>query len=244
VQTWIAQKVDAMTILALDINAMAPFVKQAHDAGIPFVSYAQSVPGSDGYVTFDDASAAPQVGTMAADWINTKLGGTAKVAFMGDYTIENNVIRLNPAKEALLKAAPKAQVVYEGKGLLAPEALATTQTLLQQHPDLKVVIAAADDGALGASQAFTTSGKNVSDVWIAGYDGSEPAMEKAITGTDPLRLVAALPLYTIGQMVVTVPDNVIKKSGETNYKAPYTMVSAANKAEGEKLINDFKAHTG
>jgi ribose transport system substrate-binding protein len=244
VQTWIAQKVDAMTILALDINAMAPFVKQAHDAGIVFVCYAQSIDGADGYVTFDDASAAPQVGTMAADWINTKLGGNAKVAFMGDYSIQNNVIRLNPAKEALLKAAPKAQVVYEGKGLLAPEALASTQTLLQQHPDLKLVICAADDGALGASQAFTTSGKDVSDVWIAGYDGSQPAMEKAITGTDPLRLVAALPLYEIGQMVVTIPDNVLKKSGDTNYKAPYTMVSVETAADGQKLIDDFKAHTG
>src|SRR5262249_43467786 len=158
----------------------------------------------------------------------------AEVALMGDYTIENNVIRLNPARDALLQAAPKAKVVFEGKGLLAPEALQTTQTLLQQHPDLKVVICAADDGALGASQAFTTSGKDTSGVWIAGYDGSQPAMEKAITGTDPLRLVAALPLYDIGKMVVTIPDNVLKKSGDTNYKAPYTMVSVATAADGQK----------
>lgn len=244
VQTWIAQDVTAMTILALDVNAMAPLLAQAHDAGIPFVCYAQTIEGADGYVVFDDAGAAAQVGAAAADWINTKLGGNAKVAFMGDYTIQNNQTRLNGAKDALLEAAPDVDIVYEGEGLLAADALAATQTLLQQHRDLKVVICAADDGALGASQAFVNGDVDVADVWIAGYDGSQPALAKAITGTDPLRLVAALNLYEIGEMVVTVPDNVIKGSGETNYESPYTLISVDNADVGQQYIDLFDEYAG
>ena len=244
VQTWIAQGVTAMTILALDVNAMAPLLEEAKNAGIPFVCYAQSIEGADGYVLFDDEQAATDVGAAAADWINTNLGGSAKVAMMGDYTIQNVQIRLNGARDSLLANAPDAEIVFEGEGLLAPEALAATQTLLQQHPDLKVVICGADDGALGASQAFTTGDVDVTDVWIAGYDGSQPALEKAITGTDPLRMVAALNLYEIGQMVVTVPDNVIKGSGETDYRSPYTLVSVENAEVGQQLIDRFNEYAG
>ena len=70
VQTWIAQKVPAMTILALDINAMTPFVKQAHDAGIVFVSYAQSVPGSDKYRLRPDESGYDNL-VLAGDWTDS-----------------------------------------------------------------------------------------------------------------------------------------------------------------------------
>jgi ribose transport system substrate-binding protein len=241
IQTWIAEPVTAMTILALDVKAMGPLRQKAKAAGIPWVSYAQVVPGSDGYDLFDDASAAKQVGLAAAAWIK-KLGGpqNAKVAFMGDYTIQNVIIRLKGAEAALKRAIPNVNIVFRGKGLLAPEAFATTQTLLQQHPDLNVIICGADDGALGASKAYTDASKDISKVWIAGYDGSEPAMQQAISGTSPLRFVAALPLYTIGQMVVRIPDNVIHKRGITTFRAPYTMVSVYNKAAGTALINRFK----
>ena len=244
VQTWIGEKVSGMTILALDTNSMQPLMKQAQAAGIPFVCYAQSIPGADGFVLFDDAGAAPQVGHAAADWIKNKLGGQAKVAFMGDYTIQNVIIRLNGAEDALKADLPNIDIVFKGKGLLAPEAQQTTQSLLQSHPDLKVIICGADDGALGAAQAFKNSGKDVSDVWIAGYDGSQPAMEQAISGTSPLRQVAALPLYDIGRNVVSVPDNVRRKDGPTSYHAPYVMVNVDNKAVGQDLINKFKAVAG
>jgi ABC-type sugar transport system substrate-binding protein len=241
IQTWIAEGVAAMTILALDVNSMAPLLKKAHDAGIPFVSYAQVVPGSDGFVLFDDAGAGQVVGQKVAAWINTKLGGKAKVAIMGDYTIQNGIPRMTGAQNAMMAACPGANVVFTGKGLLAPEAQATTQSLLVKHPDLKVVICHADDGALGAAQAFTNAGVDITNVYIAGYDGSLPAMTKAISGTSPLRLVASLPLFEIGRNSAAVPDNVLKHNPATAYSAPYTYVDIENKAAGQALIDAFNA---
>ena len=243
VQTWIAERVTAMTILALDINSMAPLLKQAHDAGIPFISYAQVVPGSDGYVLFDDAAAGNQVGMAAADWINTKLGGSAKVAIMGDLTIQNGTPRMLGAETSLKANCKGANVVYVGKGLLAPEAQQVTQSLLVQHPDLKVIICHADDGALGASKAVTSSGIDYSNVWIAGYDGSQPAITQAISGTSPLRYVAALQLYDIGKESCAVADDVVIKDGPTNFTAPYTFCDISNKAACQTLINNFNAVT-
>ena len=243
VQTWIAERVTAMTILALDINSMAPLLKQAHDAGIPFVSYAQVVPGSDGYVLFDDAAAGTQVGMAAANWVNTKLGGKAKVAVMGDLTIQNGTPRMLGAKNTLQANAPGVEVVYVGKGLLAPEAQQVTQTLLVQHPDLKIIICHADDGALGAAKAVQASGIDFSNIWIAGYDGSQPAITQAISGTSPLRYVAALQLYNIGQESCAVADDVVIKDGPTNFTAPYTFCDVSNKDACQVLINNFNAVT-
>jgi hypothetical protein len=44
----------------------------------------------------------------------------------------------------------------------------------------------------------------------------------------------------IGEMVVQVPTNVIRKKGVTNWKAPYVMVSVRNKKAGQALIDQFK----
>ena len=55
---------------------------------------------------------------------------------------------------------------------------------------------------------------------------------------------AELNLYEIGQMVVTVPDNVIKGSGETDYHSPYTLVTVDNAEVGQELIDRFNEYAG
>lgn len=239
IQIWIAEGVDALVILALDLDAMGPLVRQAHEADIKVISYANPIEGADGSILFADPPAARLVGTAAGNWINEKLDGEAKVAFMGDYSSAVQATRLRDAKPALLKVAPDANVVYEGKGTLAPETNEATRALLQRHPDLKVVICAADDGAIGSSQAFLNADVDVEDVWVAGYDGSQQALEQAITGTNPLRAVAALDLVEIGQHVVSVPNDVVTGSGPKNWAAPYVLVDSSDRATGERLINSF-----
>ncbi len=239
IQTWIAQGVDALTIAALDVNAMDPLVRRAQEAGIKVLAYANALPGADGSMGWGDAEGARLVGAAAGRWINERLGGRGKVAFMGEYSVPVLATRLREAKPALLEVAPDADVVYEGKGGLAPEALEVTSSLLQRHPDLKVVICAADDGALGCSQAFLKAGGDVDDVWVAGYDGSQQALEKAITGTHPLRAVAALDLVQIGRQVVRIPDQLVDGRTGIDWKAPYTLVDASTRDVGERFIKSF-----
>jgi ribose transport system substrate-binding protein len=239
IQAWIAQGVDALTVAAIDLNAMAPLVKRAHAAGIAVVAYSNPIPGADASMVWGDPAAARLVGAAAGKWINEKLDGKAKVAFMGAYDIPVLATRLRGAKPALLETAPGADIVYEGKGGIASEAFDVTSSLLQRHPDLKVVICAADDGALGSSQAFLKAGVDVKDVWVAGYDGSKPALEKAITGTNPLRAVAALDLVSIGRHVVSIPDDFIKEKRAEKWVAPYTLVDGSNPEVGERFIRSF-----
>jgi ABC-type sugar transport system substrate-binding protein len=218
INTWIAQGVDALTVLALDPKAVSPLIKKAQEADIVWVSYAFNVPGSDAVTTFDDIQGGKIVGDEAGKWINDKLGGSAEVAMLGDDTVETPRIRLDEAKKAL----------------------EATQSLLQAHPDVKVILCAADDGALGASQAIGQSDVNKDEMFVAGWDGSRAAMQKVLDG-DVIRAVGALDLSAVGRSVVSVPLAVIEGNGEKEYAAPYVLVTPENKAEAERLIKAFDA---
>jgi ABC-type sugar transport system substrate-binding protein len=238
INTWIAQGVEAIVVLALDPAAMGPLVERAHEAGTKMISYAFDFPNSDGATLFDDAQGAQVVGEHAGNWIKDKLGGKAKVALLGNDTIETPRLRLDGALAAMQAIVPDIEVVARQDGLLAPEALAATQSLLQAHPDLNVIICAADDGALGASQAVNTAGVATDTFYIAGWDGSKQAMQKVLEG-DVIRAVGALDLVEIGKSVVWVPDNVLKGVDPTHYANPYVLVTTDNPEDGERLIEAF-----
>ena len=51
--------------------------------------------------------------------------------------------RIHGGIAALQKVAPKAQVVARHEGVLAAECLTVTQSLLQAHPDLNVIVSSA-----------------------------------------------------------------------------------------------------
>lgn len=240
INTWIAQDVNALVVLALDPNAVGPLIEKAHEEDIVWVSYAFAVPGSDGVTTFDDVQGGHIVGEAAGNWINDRLGGKAQVALLGDDTIETPRIRIDSALEKMLEIAPGAEVVARQDGLLAPEALETAQTLLQAHPDLQVVICAADDGALGVSQAYANSDVDTENVFVAGWDGSKAAMEKVLAG-DVIRAVGALDLEAVGRSVIWVPLNVMDGKEPIDYAAPYILVTPENRAEAERLIKAFEA---
>jgi ABC-type sugar transport system substrate-binding protein len=238
INTWIGQGVDAIVVLALDPNAMAPLVERAHEAGTKIISYAFDFPGSDGATLFDDAQGATALGQHAGQWIVDKLGGEAKIALLGNDTIETPRLRLDGALAAIQELAPNVEVVARQDGLLAPEALTATQSLLQAHPDLDMIITAADDGALGASQAVNAAGAATDTFYIGGWDGSKQAMQKVIDG-DVIRADGALDLYEIGRSVVWVADNVLHGKEPTRYANPYVLVTADNPEDAERLIAAF-----
>jgi ABC-type sugar transport system substrate-binding protein len=101
-----------------------------------------------------------------------------------------------------------------------------------------MIITAADDGALGASQAVNAAGKASDTFYIGGWDGSKQAMQKVIDG-DVIRADGALDLYEIGRSVVWVADNVLNGKEPTRYANPYVLVTADNPEDAERLIAAF-----
>jgi ABC-type sugar transport system substrate-binding protein len=238
INTWIGSGVKAMTILPLDEQAMQPAIEKAHEAGIVFVSYSDIIPNADGYTVFDSVQGGEMVGEWVGNWINENLGGEAKIASLLADFHETGRQRIGGAEKKILELAPNVEIVNRTEAVLAPEAFEVTQSVLQANPDLNVVLCIADDGCLGAAQAFAATDRDPSTVCIVGWDGSREVMSRILEG-GPIRATGALDLFTIGRSAIWVPANIVEGKEPTNYTSMYELVTADTPELAQRLIDAF-----
>lgn len=236
--TWIGEQVDAMTILPLDVNAMGGLIHRAHSAGVKFVSYSVELPGADGYILFDNRQGSALVGQYAGQWVNKTLGGKAEVALLTFDVNANGRQRVHGGLAALQKVAPGTKVVAQTQAVLAPDAFKATQSILQAHPNVNVILCIADDGCLGAAQAFKATGRDPKTMFIAGWDGSRQVMQKILDG-GPIRATGALDLKAIGASAVWVPANIVEGKGPRFFNSPYVLVTHETPTLARRLIKNF-----
>ena len=226
VNTWLAQGFDALVVLALDANAMSPIVAKVHEANALFISYANRIEGEDGFIKWADRDAGALLGGYTARHIKEKLGGTAEVGFLTATNIQVVTDRIESTREAILAELPDTKF-FEATALNAPDALKATQSLLQAHPEMKIIICCTDDGALGARSAYQNSGLGSDNVLIAGFDGAKQNLE-LIRAHDPfLQVSMALDIGDIGRRVIDIPHQLWNggSESETHVLQEYKLIS-------------------
>jgi ribose transport system substrate-binding protein len=237
--SWIARPVNGITMFPLSPNSLGPVVKQAHAKGIKVVGYAVPVPGQDGSVTFDNIGGSKAVGMAIADWLKANHNGVGKIAVLDDTTPVARQ-RLDPAIAVLKKEVPGATIVAKPKvdPPVTAQAYQATQSLLQAHPDLTVIMGVDDDEALGIHQAVKAAGHKPTDIFITGMDGSLTALQQILAG-EYVGVSGALPLKEIGSKAVEIPVNILKGTGPKNYVAQYDIVTNKTPALAKRLIADY-----
>ena len=202
--TWLAGGVDALVVLALDAKATGPIVAKAHEEKALFIGYANRIEGEDGYIKWNDIDAGTRLGAYIAKHIKEKLGGKGDVGFLTATGIQVVTDRIESTRAAILKELPDTKF-YEATATNAPDGLKGTQSMLQAHPELKIIVGCSDDAALGARSAYQNSGLSADNVLIAGFDGAKQNLE-LIKAKDPfLQVSAALDIAAIGRRVVEIP---------------------------------------
>jgi ABC-type sugar transport system substrate-binding protein len=224
INAWISAGVDALVVLPTDPNSLGALVAKCKKQGIVFIGYANVVPGADGYIKWDDPAAGTAMGELIAKHIKEKLGGKAEVGLLTLPTLQATRERIGFTRQAIEKALPDT-VFYDTLAVLAPEALKATQSMLQAHPNIKVMVCCADDGALGARSAFQNSGLSPDNVFICGFDGSKQNLNLLKAKDKFIGASAALDIALVGRTVIDVPDAVFKKSGKTEVSIPYVIVT-------------------
>src|SRR5262249_49357412 len=134
IDTWIQQKVNAIVSVVPEPQVFEKEAKKARAAGIVWVTYADRLKNQDGTLTWPHYKGGYLLGQAAARYINSKLGGKAKVALL---TFEKGAWARNRRmgiEAGLKKVAPGAQIVAKQDALLAPDALNIVSTVLQAHP--------------------------------------------------------------------------------------------------------------
>lgn len=183
VENFIAQKVDAIIIAPIDPIAMEPLVEKAHEAGIPVINPTQRIKGVDANINLIDREYGFEGGKIAGQWIKDKLGGEAEVAILGHPVMEALVERAKGIKEGILSVAPNAKIVAEQTANTPETGMKAAETILQAHPNVKVIAAINDAGALGAMEAVKAAGKATEDFCIVGLDATPEAIEKIKEGS-------------------------------------------------------------
>jgi ribose transport system substrate-binding protein len=148
-----------------------------------------------------------QTGKVLTDeaiaYINTKLGGRAKVVLLTQDTMEFLAPRFAAMRDGL-NAMPGVTIVAD----IAPKPVnkeggfAFMQNILIANPDVDVVLGG-DAVVLGALQALRASGKDRPDQFLGGIDGEAEAVAEIRKGNSPYKASISLssPVfgYAMGQ---------------------------------------------
>lgn len=212
VQDQIQRGVKAITICAVNDEALTQSVKKANEAGVPIFVHNSITPVKAGkveaYVGYDELAGGTKCGEKAVALLKAKYGTPrGKVAVLEGTAGVHTDQRAGGFKAAL-KAFPGIQVVAsQSANWLRKEGADRTTDFLQKYPDLDVVFGCSDAMAQGAAQAGKQAGKQLITI---GLDGNPDALADIAAGN----LTATLVVYP-RQMGALAVDTIAKfKKGE------------------------------
>lgn len=197
IEQFVEMKVDGIFINPVDSDGIEPALKKAKEAGIPVIAIDASITSSDCVIS-TIVSNNYDAGVQCANHI-IKHCEPGPIALLKHSTVRSASDRIQGFKDTIAKDG-RFTIVNEAECFGQLEiAMPKTNEMLEQTPQIKIIMALNDPSALGAKAALKVLDRN--DIQIYGVDGT-PEM-KALIGTDPsiVATVAQSP-YTIGHTAI------------------------------------------
>jgi ribose transport system substrate-binding protein len=173
VELMIAQGSDAIVIAPADSKALVPVCKRAMDAGIIVVNIDNKF---DAAVLADKDAKIPFVGPdnrkgarLAGEHLASKLKSGDKAAIIEGVPNAFNGIQRKLGFEDAMKAGGMNIISSQSGYWEMAKAEPIVSALVTEHADLKAVLCANDNMALGAIAAIKTAGKT-DDILVIGFD--------------------------------------------------------------------------
>lgn len=155
----IAQRVDAIAVSANDPDALVPTLRKARDRGIKVLSYDSAVaaPGRDAHLApSSDELIGETVVAMAADLAPQGKGKFAVVSATPTSTNQNSWLA---QMRRALASHPGLEMVSVAYGDdVSDKSYREAVALLQQHPDLDVLVSISSVGIVAAARAVQDQG--------------------------------------------------------------------------------------
>lgn len=188
VENFILSGCDLIMVHSADPNAMEDVCKNARDAGIVVMSWDDSMTNSDLNWVIDNEELGKVIGREAAVFINEHYSEDhpAQVAIMNYPQLPIVLARGNGIVEGLKDAAGKYQIVAEQPAIEANEAQTNMETILQAHPECRVVCTTGSGPDIGANEALKVHTKGVipKDMGIFSADAVRQQLEAIISDKD------------------------------------------------------------
>jgi ribose transport system substrate-binding protein len=228
IEDYIAQKVDGIVLVAIDVNGVKPAITAAKKAGIPVVAIDARIPNGDNaaFIGVDNKGAGEQIGKYFADYVKNKMGGSAKVGIVGALNsfIQNQ--RLDGFKSAA-QAVPGVKFLDTVDGQNVQDiALTAAENLMTANPDMTALYATGEPALIGAISAVTSQ-QRTDKVKVFGWD----LTAQAIKGIDEGWIVAVVQQDPFQEGVAGVDTILRLKKGEKinpSIDIPVTIVTKEN----------------
>ena len=178
IENFVVQKMDAILVSPIDPKALEPSVAQAKAAGIPVISVAQGVAGSDAFLGLNEHEYGLSIGRIAGQYITDNMGGQAEVAVLTYPELAPIIDRAKGIKDGILEKAPNAKVVAEQSAATPEHGAAAIESIMQAHPNVRVVAGINDAGILGAYEALSGMGVDTKQFALFGLDATPEAIAK------------------------------------------------------------------
>jgi ABC-type sugar transport system substrate-binding protein len=221
----------AAWVIAVAPQSMTPIIKTAQSKGIPILVNGRpdeyGFSGPQPGITFDYidyVAGGKALGEQLGKCVTEKLGGTGKVLYAASTEGSAGKKEFDTAAlDALKAAAPGATVVQTVIAKDRTQSQTDIGAALQGKPDLAAVMAANDEGALGAIGAFAAAKRNLP--CVTDFGGNDEVLGNVKSG----KIYASVALQFQADMTQSF-DTLVKMQGDP-------------KANGEVLIVPQKVVT-
>jgi ABC-type sugar transport system substrate-binding protein len=182
IEAAVVQGVNAIVISPLDVNALAPAVEAAIQAGVPVVTIDRRVDGVKGILAHVGADNVKGGEAQAQAIIAAFPDGARIFNLQGQPGAGPAIDRNQGVHNILDPVADKYQIIFEQTANFArAEALTVTEAGLAANGEPDVIVCANDDMALGAIEACAARG--FTKVKIYGFDALPEALVAVRDGT-------------------------------------------------------------
>jgi ABC-type sugar transport system substrate-binding protein len=232
IQNFIAAKVDAVIVNAVDTSATAPMTKLANDAGIPIV-YVNRQPidvdalGPKGAFV---ASNEVDSGTLQTQEVCKMIGGKGDILVMvGDLANQAAVQRTKDIHDVMATDACKGMKIIDEQTAVWDPVKAQdlmTNWIAAGHKPV-AVIANNDNMAIGAINAMKAAGWKMTDVVVAGIDATQEALAAMKAGD--LDVTVFQDAFGQGSGAVSTAMKLVKgEKVDAKVYIPFQLVTPAN----------------
>jgi ribose transport system substrate-binding protein len=193
IEAFITQQVDAIIVVAIDVEGILPAVQAARDAGIPVVAIDAriEVPPANAFIGVDNYGAGVEAGEYTANFVREQMDGNARIGIVGAL---NSFIQ-NQRRDGFIEAVEEVdgiEIVGTVDGQNVQEiALTAAENLVTANPDLDIIYATGEPALIGVIAAVEAQGAT-DRVRVIGWDltaqairGIDQGFVQAVVQQDP-----------------------------------------------------------
>ncbi|GAB3781040.1 sugar ABC transporter substrate-binding protein [Spirosoma horti] len=225
IESFIAQKVDAIIMNPCEVEASSPAVAKALAANIPIINVnSETSAKPSAFVGSDDVESA----RIAMKFIADKLGGKGNVVMMHGYMGQAAQLKREQGAREVLKQYPNLKLLAHQTGEWdRAKAMALMENWIQSFgPQINAVFAQNDEMGLGAVKALTDAGLK-DKVVVVSIDAIPDALQAVKKGT-----LDATVFQNAEQQGAKAIDTAIKAAKKQPYDKqtliPFQLVTKAN----------------